>query len=663
MSGTISRGLTKNRLANLIVQKKCIILFIPNICPNMQKNIKKFINLKKLSFLPSWSILVIDIFISLVIATISYLIFKEIGVNFHSSFPVPVRLGLVIITLSFYFFIFKTYTGIIRYSSLKDATRIFKAISFAFLTLVAIDLGYYFSQGQHVFVAMTLFFSSLFIFFSLVSFRIFIKSLFKYFTGNEEMPMVESIAIIGVNSTTIALAEAFVNDNSQYKLQFFIDKNKFLNDKKVLGIPVVAKTNSISAILRYNKIKHVVLIKNYLPETEELELLEDCLSYKINVYNPKLVSGFDTAVNTVKSLKKYTIEELMFRETISIDNPNVINAFTAKTIVVTGGAGSIGSEIVNQLAKFNPERIVIVDQAETPLNSIQLNMAAAFPKVNCQYELIDVTNKSEVTKLFQKYNPEIVFHAAAYKHVPVLETNFMQAVKVNIFGTKNVLDTAIDSGTQRFVFVSTDKAVNPTNIMGASKRIAEIMVQARFNTQRGSQKMQVITTRFGNVLGSNGSVVNLFEKQIKEGGPITVTHPDINRFFMTIPEACKLVLEAGTMGAGGEIYIFDMGKPIFIRDLAEKMIRLSGKEPYDDIDIVYTGLRPGEKLYEEVLADTSKTLPTYHPKILIAQDPVYCYEKVQEFLTKLNNNTFENKAALIEAFTELVPEFIQTAQE
>lgn len=629
----------------------------------MQKNIKQFINLKKLSFLPSWSILVIDIFISLVIAVISYLIFNEIGVNFHSSLPVQIRFGIIMSTLSFYFFIFKTYTGIIRYSSLKDATRIFKAISFAFLTLVAIDLGYYFSQGQHVFVVMTLFFSSLFIFFSLISFRIFIKSLFKYFTGNEEMPTVESIAIIGVNSTTIALAEAFVNDNSQYKLQFFIDKNKFLNDKKVLGIPVIAKTNSISAILRYNKIKHVVLIKNYLPETEELELLEDCLRYKINVYNPKLVSGFDTAVNTVKSLKKYTIEELMFRETISIDNPNVINAFTAKTIVVTGGAGSIGSEIVNQLAKFNPERIVVVDQAETPLNSIQLNMSAAFPRITCHYELVDVSNAAEVAQLFHKYKPQIVFHAAAYKHVPVLETNFMQAVKVNIFGTNNVLEAALANGTERFVFVSTDKAVNPTNIMGASKRIAEIMVQARFNTQKGASKMQIITTRFGNVLGSNGSVVNLFEKQIKEGGPITVTHPEINRFFMTIPEACKLVLEAGTMGAGGEIYIFDMGKPIFIKDLAEKMIRLSGKEPYADIDIVYTGLRPGEKLYEEVLADSSKTLPTYHPKILIAQDPVYCYEKVQEFLTKLNNNTFENKAALIEAFTELVPEFIHTPQE
>lgn len=629
----------------------------------MQKILKKYINLKKLSFLPSWAILFIDIFITTFVSLFTFITFKLIGVVFYDTYPASIRFSLFLGVVFFYFILFKTYTGIIRYSSLKDATRLSKAIASAFITVVAIDTLHYILQDKHIFVLMTVFFYSLIILFSLISFRIFIKTLFKYFAGSEEKPKAENLVIIGVNSTTIALAEAFLNDNSQYKLQFFIDKNKFLNDKKVLGIPVIAKTNSIIAILRYNKIKHVVLIKNFLPEREELDLLEDCLRYKINVYNPKLVSGFDTAVNTVKSLKKYTIDELMFRETISIDNPNVINAFTAKTILVTGGAGSIGSEIVNQLAQFNPEQIVIVDQAETPLNSIQLNMSAAFPEIPCHYELVDVTNAAEVAQLFQKFKPHIVFHAAAYKHVPVLETNFMQAVKVNIFGTKNVLDTAIASGTQRFVFVSTDKAVNPTNIMGASKRIAEIMVQARFNTQRGSQKMQVITTRFGNVLGSNGSVVNLFEKQIKEGGPITVTHPEINRFFMTIPEACKLVLEAGTMGAGGEIYIFDMGKPIFIKDLAEKMIRLSGKEPYTDIDIVYTGLRPGEKLYEEVLADSSKTLPTYHPKILIAQDPVYCYEKVQEFLMKLNNNTFENKAALIEAFTELVPEFIQNPQE
>jgi FlaA1/EpsC-like NDP-sugar epimerase len=629
----------------------------------MQKNIKHYINLKKLSFLPSWSILLIDIFITLIVAVLSYFIFKNIGVKFYDSVSIFFRFSVLIFIYSFYFYFFKTYTGIIRYSGLRDATRIFKAVFFTFITLFIIDLIFYFFIGEHMFVILTLFFSSLFNFFSLISFRIFIKVLFKYFTGEEEQVVQESIVIVGVNSTTIALAEAFVNDNSQYKLQFFIDKNKYLNDKKVLGIPVIAKTNSIISILRYNKIKHVVLIKNLLDESEELELLEDCMRYKINVYNPKLVSGFDTAVNSVKSLKKYTINELMFRDSISIDNPNVINAFTEKTILVTGGAGSIGSELVNQLAKFKTNRIVVVDQAETPLNSIQLTISAAFPNVSCHFELVDVTSAKEVQQVFQKYQPEIVFHAAAYKHVPVLESNFMQAVKVNIFGTKNILEAAIANETQRFVFISTDKAVNPTNIMGASKRIAEIMVQSRFNTQKGTKKMQVITTRFGNVLGSNGSVVNLFEKQIKEGGPITVTHPDINRFFMTIPEACKLVLEAGTMGSGGEIYIFDMGKPIFIKDLAEKMIRLSGKEPYTDIDIVYTGMRPGEKLYEEVLADSSKTLPTYHPKILIAQDPIFCYEKVDEFLLKLQSGSFDDKYALIDLFTELVPEFIQTPQE
>jgi FlaA1/EpsC-like NDP-sugar epimerase len=376
-----------------------------------------------------------------------------------------------------------------------------------------------------------------------------------------------------------------------------------------------------------------------------------------------LVSGFNSTLNTVKSLKKYTIEELMFRETISIDNPSVIKTFSNKTVLVTGGAGSIGSEIVNQIAKLNPDRIVVLDQAETPLNSIQLSISAAFPNIICEYELVDVTNTKEIQSVFEKYKPEIVFHAAAYKHVPVLETNYMQAIKVNIFGTKNVMDLAFEHEVERFVFVSTDKAVNPTNVMGASKRIAEIMVQSRYNAQTDVVKTQIIITRFGNVLGSNGSVVNLFEEQIKNGGPITVTHPEINRFFMTIPEACKLVLEAGTMGTGGEIFVFDMGKPILIRELAEKMIRLSGKEPYEDIDIIYTGLRPGEKLYEELLSDSSKTLPTYHSKILIVQDPVPSFENVSEFLVKLKDNSFETKEALIDVIKELVPEFIQTPQE
>lgn len=629
----------------------------------MQSKIRAFINLKKLTFLPNWSILIIDFVISALVATSNFAVFKFLGVEFYDVLPSVTRLTILLGVLMCYFIVFKTYSGIIRYSSLKDATRIFKAVFSAFITITAFDTIYFLKYNSHVFVLMQIFFSTLLICFTLVSFRIFIKTLFKYFTGAEEQKKAKNIVIIGVNSTTIALGEALVNDSSTYKLRFFIDKNKYLNDKKILGIPVIAKSNSIIAILRYNKIKHVVLIKNYLPENEELELLNDCLRFKINVYNAKLVSDFDSDVSTVKSLKKYTINELMFRDTINIDNPNVIETFKERTVLVTGGAGSIGSEIVNQISKFNPHRIVIVDQAETPLNSIQLKMAAAFPQITCEYELVDVTNSNEIQSVFEKHKPEIVFHAAAYKHVPVLENNFMQAIKVNVFGTKNVLDAALKFGSKRFVFVSTDKAVNPTNIMGASKRLAEILVQSAYYKQKSAEKLQIIITRFGNVLGSNGSVVNLFEEQIKNGGPITVTHPDINRFFMTIPEACKLVLEAGTMGAGGEIFVFDMGKPIFIRELAEKMIRLSGKEPYKDIDIIYSGLRPGEKLYEELLADNSKTLPTYHSKILIAQDPVHCFESVSEFLFKLEDNSFETKEDLIDVIRELVPEFIQTPQE
>ena len=629
----------------------------------MQSKIRAFINLKKLTFLPNWTILFIDFVISALVATSNYAVFKFLGVHFYNVLPSFARITILLGLLLFYFIIFKTHYGIIRYSNLKDATRIFKAVFFTFLTIAAFDTIYFLQYDTHVFVLMQIFFSTLLICFTLVSFRIFIKTLFKYFTGIEDQKKAKNIVIVGVNSTTIALGEALVNDSTTYKLRFFIDKNKYLNDKKILGIPVIATSNSITAILRYNKIKHIVLIKNYLPEKEELELLNDCLRHKINVYNAKLVSDFDSELNTVKSLKKYTINELMFRDTISIDNPSVIDMFRKKTILVTGGAGSIGSEIVNQIAEFKPKRIVVLDQAETPLNSIQLKIAAAFPNIKCEFELVDITNFQEIEMIFEKYSPDIVFHAAAYKHVPVLETNFMQAIKVNVFGTKNVLDAALKYNTKRFVFISTDKAVNPTNIMGASKRIAEIIAQSSFYKQKGDQKLQIIITRFGNVLGSNGSVVNLFEEQIQKGGPITVTHPEINRFFMTIPEACKLVLEAGTMGAGGEIFVFDMGTPIFIKDLAEKMIRLSGKEPYKDIDIVYTGLRPGEKLYEELLADTSKTLPTYHSKILIAQDPVHSHEIVGTFLDKLNQNSFSTKHDLIEVVKEIVPEFIQIPEE
>lgn len=624
--------------------------------------VKNYVDSKRLTFLPSWVILIIDLLIVISFYTLSFYFFTVLEITFYKTFPFLYRCIIAFFVYLFYFLLFKTYTGIIRYSSIKDALRLFKATFFTFFTIYLIDTSYLLLYGTHIFVMITVLYTFITIYFGLIVFRVLVKNAFHYFS-HEQKSTPEDLAIIGVNSTTIALAEAFLEDYSLYNLRFFIDKNKFLNGKKILGIPVLAKSNSIISILRYYRIKHVVLIKNYLEEKEELELLEDCLRYKINVYNPKLVSDFNENLNSKKSLKKYTIDELMFRETINIDNTNIIDYFKEKTIMVTGGAGSIGSEIVKQLTLFNPKKILILDQAETPLNNVQIAINKLNSICPCVYKLIDITNKEELQAVFDKHQPEVVFHAAAYKHVPVLETNFMQAIKVNVFGTKNVLDLAIQYGVQRFVYVSTDKAVNPTNIMGASKRIAEIMVQSRFSVQDSHNRTQIITTRFGNVLGSNGSVVNLFENQIREGGPVTVTHPEINRFFMTIPEACKLVLEAGTMGMGGEIYIFDMGKPIKIRELAEKMIRLSGKEPYTDIDIIYTGLRPGEKLYEEVLSEASRTLPTYNPKILIAQDPVYCYEKVERFLNNLNTTSFNTKQELIHTILELVPEFIQTPQD
>jgi len=629
----------------------------------MNYRVNKQINLKNLTFFPSWSILIIDICITVFVTLITFVSFRVLGINFYDTIAAPIRFSIFFTILTIYYIVFKTYSGIIRYSSLKDAIRIFKAVSLSFLTIVVIDTIYHYFTNKHIYVLVANFFYSLVVLISLISFRIVVKTLFKYFTGNEDHIVQDKIAIIGVTSNTIALAEAFSSDDSSFKVEFFIDKNKNLNDKKILGIPVIAKQNALSSILKYNKISHVVLVKNFLNEQEEFEFLNDCLRYKINVYNPKLVTDIESPFRTVKSLKKYTLEELMFRDTIEIDNPAVIKMFSGKTILITGAAGSIGSELVKQLAKIKPSKLVLFDQAETPLNSIQLIMSEQYPDINCVYELANVANKKETNKVFDSHKPDIVFHAAAYKHVPVLESNFMQAIKVNVFGTKNVLDAAFRYQVKRFVFVSTDKAVNPTNVMGTSKRIAEILVQSKYFAENNLNKMQIITTRFGNVLGSNGSVVNLFEKQLIEGGPLTVTHPEINRFFMTIPEACKLVLEAGTMGVGGEIFLFDMGKPIFIKDLAEKMIRLNGKEPYKDIDIIFTGLRPGEKLYEEVLAESSKTLPTYHPKILIAQDPVFCYEQVETFLEQLKNTSFSSKYELIEKLKELVPEFINSTRE
>lgn len=608
--------------------------------------------------MPSWVVLIIDLLLTFFVAFLSFILYNLMGVSFYDSWSVTDRFLLVLAVYGFYYLVFRTYKSVIRFSGMNDLFRLFYAVLASLATLVAINLLYYSYYTTFIYVSYTLIFSAINIFSALVFFRIFIKFLFRYFSN--EINDAENIAIIGVDGNTIAFAEGIVSNPAYYKLQFFIDTNKKLEGKKIIGIPVYTKLHKIGTLLRYFKVNNIVLVKNYLPKKQEEALIDDCLKNNITIFYPKLYEGNNEQFDLKKSLKKYTIEELLFRDTISIDNQSIHAFLTNQTVMITGGAGSIGSEIINQVAHFYPKKIVVLDQAETPLNDLELKITQAHPKITVCYELCDITNQNEVAKIFQEHQPQIIYHAAAYKHVPVLEKNFAQAIKVNIFGTQKLIDLAIKHQVKSFVFVSTDKAVNPTNIMGASKRIAEIVVQSRVKLNPAETKTKVIVTRFGNVLGSNGSVVHLFEKQIAAGGPLTVTHPDINRFFMTIPEACKLVLEAGAMGKGGEIFVFDMGDPIKIKDLAEKMIRLSGKLPHKDIAIQYTGLRPGEKLYEELLADTSKTLPTYHQKILIAQDPEPCLTTVEDFLTRLDNTTFDSKEAVIEFFKELVPEFMTT---
>lgn len=611
--------------------------------------------LAKFGVLPSWVILIIDVFLLCLSSFISYIFFKDLGVVFYQEFPFKLRFSITLSIYTFYFLLFKTYIGIIRYSTLNDIVRLSKAVFAALATLFLFDSIYFFSQKTHIFVAYTLFYSNFFIFFTLIGFRIFIKLIFQYLTMEKKFSAKESIAIIGVTSHNISLVETLNSPHSKFNLICFLDTNPSLNGKKVAGISVMAYNKKpIIAFLRWKGIKNIVLTKGYLPEVIEQNLIENCITNDIKVFKPELLENKNS--ETPETLQTYNLEELLFRETIEIKSSKIIEQFTNKTILVTGGAGSIGSQLAKQLAGFYPKELIVLDQAETPLHEIELYFKKYLPSCNCNFELVDVTNFQELETIFKKYNPEIIFHAAAYKHVPLLEKNYKQAIKVNIFGTKNCLDLALQYSVKSFVYVSTDKAVNPTNIMGASKRFAEMLGQSIYiNNMNSSHKMEIMSTRFGNVLGSNGSVVHLFQEQIKSGGPITVTHPEVNRFFMTIPEACKLVIEAAAMGIGGQTYLFDMGRSIKIVDLADKMIRLAGKIPNKDIKIIFTGLRPGEKLYEEVLTASAETLPTYHPKIVIAKEAPPCPKALEEAIIYLQNIYQLEREEVITQLKNIVP--------
>jgi FlaA1/EpsC-like NDP-sugar epimerase len=497
---------------------------------------------------------------------------------------------------------------------------------------------------------------TIFSFLFLISYRVLIKYLFAY-AKNYKMQK-KSVVIFGAAATGVATQRVLENDGlANIQVIAFIDDDRKKGSKNLNGAPIVS-FNEFKEMVAIKPVDELIIATYTLPTKRKNEVVDFCLDHDIKVLSVPAYSKWAEGKFSSRQLQSIKIEDLLERDPIQINNNEIKAQIKGKRILVTGAAGSIGSEIVRQLIPYSPDVIILCDQAETPLHNLELELKENGTRINCISYLADVTNKTRMQKLFEEFEPQYVYHAAAYKHVPMMELCPTEAVRNNVIGVKIIADLAIQHKVERFVMISTDKAVNPTNVMGASKRMAEMYVQALSNQTDLATKF--ITTRFGNVLGSNGSVIIRFKEQIEKGGPVTVTHPNITRYFMTIPEACQLVLEAGSMGNGGEIFVFDMGKPVAIADLARKMIRLYGLIPNIDVNITYSGLRPGEKLYEELLNDAENTTQTYHEKILIAQVREVSFELVKQNTLELETilSTTNDEMLLVSKMKELVPEYI-----
>ena len=499
--------------------------------------------------------------------------------------------------------------------------------------------------------------------FSLLFFyRIIVKQTFeKYFNSIGSEKKVSAI-IYGSDANAIAVANALNSEiPGRFKLLGFIDKNNQNATKRILNLPILGIKKNIPILLRSMNVEALIIADKSLTKEDQSVIVEECIEYNIKIYTLPVISDWDDQKEISKNIKSFEIQDLLERKPIVLDTNSISSNLFNKTILVSGAAGSIGSEIVRQVLTFNPKKIIILDQAETPLHNLSLEIFNLDNDIDYKTIISDIRDYEILEQLFDEYRPEVVYHAAAYKHVPMMEDNPSQSIFTNVLGTKNIADLSQKYQVERFVMISTDKAVNPSSVMGASKRIAEMYVQSKHYKYKqilNEKNTKFITTRFGNVLGSNGSVVPLFTKQIQEGGPITITHPGVIRYFMTIPEACQLVLEACSMGNGGEIYIFDMGKPVKIIDLAKKMIRLAGYKPDIDIEIKIIGLRPGEKLFEELLNDTAKNLATHHEKITITEEIFDQFDLLQSQIIELIviAKTGHNEN-IVAAMKKIVPEF------
>ncbi|MEK8180248.1 nucleoside-diphosphate sugar epimerase/dehydratase [Flavobacterium buctense] len=621
---------------------------------------KKFQNI---GYLPRWIIFAIDVFIVSVACLITTVVIDSLSVVFISTLDV-VSLNIIIVLVNAVFFmIYRTYSGIIRHSTFIDGIKLLVATASSYFILLFINIGYYFIAHKKLFLSTGLFITFVISFLLLFLFRIMVKNIFeKYLQSDDKRKLVKAV-IYGADANAISVANALKTEKpSRFNLVAFIDKYKTTKtSKSILDLPIVNQSRDIHVILRSLGAEALILAEKSLTKEETIAIVEECLEYNFKVFTVPLITDWEDQKQISNQLKNFDIEDLLHRKPIVLDSKTISSQINGKTVLITGGAGSIGSEIVRQVIHFSPYKIIILDQAESPLHNLQLEVSDLAKKVKIRTVLADVKNFEEMEYVFETYKPDYVYHAAAYKHVPLMEENPAQAIFTNVIGTKNLADLSSYYKVEKFVLISTDKAVNPSSVMGASKRIAEKYVQSlnyHLIQSPTSNTTKFITTRFGNVLGSNGSIVPLFTKQIQEGGPLTITHPEIIRYFMTIPEACQLVLEAGAMGNGGEIYIFDMGEPVKIIDLAKKMIRLAGFVPDNEIKIKIIGLRPGEKLYEELLNDTSKTLPTHNEKIMIGQDQFDDFEEVNVLISQLIATAkMSTSAEIVGLMKKIVPEF------
>lgn len=619
---------------------------------------------------PSWLILLLDLGCSIIAMSLSFLLRLNFNLEDFGRYPMQ-DIVLVVVSVNLLLsLLFRTYTGIVRYTSMADIGRI------SCVGLVSAIIYYYINVAAFTYTADNMFPLSVITInffintFFLLSYRLFVKWAFNYYSRYGTINKTKAV-IYSAGHSGLMVRKAISEDQTgNIRICGFLDDKLTRAGKRLDGLPIFGTSRSaLERLMKQEKVK-LLIVAEEAPDAQVLnDLVDNCITLNIKVQKVLPVNKWINAEWSPAKLQDIKIEDLLDRSVISINNEQVSRETKGKAILVTGAAGSIGSELVRQLVKLEPAVVIMCDKAESPLHELELEMAELAPGVPVVSYIANICDRIRMQQLFEVYEPSMVYHAAAYKHVPMMEKNPSVAVLNNVMGTKMLAELAVEFGAEKFVMISTDKAVNPTNIMGASKRIAEIFTQAYNNHVNRQYKKsgpvysmpptRFITTRFGNVLGSNGSVIPRFKQQLEKGGPLTVTHPEITRYFMTIPEACQLVLEAGAMGQGGEIFVFDMGQPVKIADLANKMIRMSGREPGKDVQVVFTGLRPGEKLYEELLNNAENTLSTYHEKIMIARVREYDFVEVNEHVEKLIASAQKHYITpTVVLMKQLVPEFI-----